>query len=54
MQGKKLFLDKEVVRFRLSKRVRPHNFTGIRPVGRTEVPHGRPLTLCVTRSSLGH
>ena len=25
MQGKKLFLDKEVVRFRLSERVRPHN-----------------------------
>ena len=25
MQGKKLFLDKEVIRFRLSKRVPPHN-----------------------------
>ena len=25
MQGKKLFLDKEVTRFRLSERVRPHN-----------------------------
>ena len=25
MQGKKLFLDKAVVRFRLSERVRPHN-----------------------------
>ena len=25
MQGKKLFLNKEVVRFRLSERVRPHN-----------------------------
>jgi len=25
MQGKKLFLDQEVVRFRLSERVRPHN-----------------------------
>ena len=25
MQGKKLFLDKEVVRFRLSERVKPHN-----------------------------
>jgi transposase len=26
MQGKKRFLDKEVTRFRLSERVRPHNF----------------------------
>ncbi|GAA3984541.1 hypothetical protein [Hymenobacter antarcticus] len=25
MQGKKLFLNKEVVRFRLSERVQPHN-----------------------------
>ena len=25
MQGKQLFLDKEVTRFRLSERVRPHN-----------------------------
>ena len=25
MQGKKLFLDKAVVRFRLSERARPHN-----------------------------